>query len=53
MQVLIAKDSSTAARKVIEEIFAKIDLATDFPEMGHFNDDLTFRPIRFLHVRDI
>lgn len=48
----IAKDSPTAARRVIEEIFAKIERAVDFPEMGHFNHDLTSRSIRFLHVSD-
>jgi plasmid stabilization system protein ParE len=37
----IAKDSPTAARGAIEEIFAKIELAVDSPEMGHFNHDLT------------
>jgi len=48
----IAKDSPTGARRVIEEIFAKIERAVDFPEMGQFNHDLTSRSIRFLHVSD-
>jgi len=52
IQDFIAKDSPTAARRLIEEIFAKIELAAEFPEMGHYNSDLTERPVRFLHVRE-
>jgi plasmid stabilization system protein ParE len=48
----IAEDSPTAARRVIEEIFSKIELITEFPEMGHLNYDVTSRLTRFLHVRD-
>ena len=52
IQDFVAQDSPNAATKVIEEIFAKIELAAQFPQIGHRNTRLTAQPLRFLHVRD-
>jgi plasmid stabilization system protein ParE len=48
----IAEDSPAAADQIIDELIEKIELAAQFPKLGHHNYDLTSSPLRFLHVHD-
>jgi plasmid stabilization system protein ParE len=48
----LAQDSIDAAHQVIDQLIEKIELAAQFPTMGHLNPDLTSLPLRFLHVHD-
>jgi plasmid stabilization system protein ParE len=47
----IATDNLTAADRVIEEIYNKIQALVAFPHQGHSRADLSSRPLRFQLVR--
>jgi toxin ParE1/3/4 len=48
----IAADNLTAADRVIEEIYNKVQVLAAFPRQGHSRPDLSSRPLRFQLVRD-
>ena len=48
----IAKESPSAADRVITEIFEALRGLARFPHQGHRRPDLTSRPLRFTLVRD-
>jgi plasmid stabilization system protein ParE len=48
----IRGDNLDAADRVITEILNAIDALVPFPKSGHRRPDLTFRPLRFIRVRE-
>jgi toxin ParE1/3/4 len=48
----IAADNPLAARRLREEIHARIRALVPFPNQGYRRPNLTSRPLRFVHVRD-
>ena len=46
----IADDSPDAASKVLDRFEEALELLVENPEMGHYREDLTGRPIRFFPV---
>lgn len=48
----LAADGPDSADRFVVEIFNAIESLLSFPHQGHRRTDLTYRPIRFIRVRD-
>jgi plasmid stabilization system protein ParE len=44
----LSHESSEAAYAFLDSLFQMMNKLSQFPEMGHFREDLTHRPVRFL-----
>jgi plasmid stabilization system protein ParE len=48
----IARDSTTAALRVVDDLIAAFGVIAEHPGFGHLREDLTDKPLRFYRVHN-